>query len=310
MPNVRVDSMSSTPVYRQIVEQIAYMIEAGHLLADERLPSARLLAENLQVNRNTVAKAYGTLRDMGLIATQGAAGTIVTGAAVSDPEASLREEARAVLSEPVRQLVELGLTPDDVGRLALNLALRARSTQLSVVFAECNLERAEMFAHELSGRLNVDVRYSLITELDEKATECDVLITTFFHLAEVRRWVRETGRAIETVAVVVSPHIQTLMAIASLPKDARVGVRYTTDHQADQVQDWLTQAGARDVTVIPAALEEVPDDLDVLVVPQEHPELGKGLAPRTRVIEFGGVLDEGSIRTIDEVLDEARQRLS
>ncbi len=28
----------------------------------------------------------------------------------------------------------------------------------------------------------------------------------------------------------------------------------------------------------------------------------------TRVIEFGGVLDEGSIRTLDEVLGDIRQR--
>lgn len=309
MPNVRVDSMSATPVYRQIVEQIAYMIEAGHLRADERLPSARLLAENLHVNRNTVAKAYGTLRDMGLITTQGAAGTIVTGSAASESEASLRDEARAILTEPVRVLVELGITPDDVGRLALNLALQASSARLRVVFVECNHERAETFARELSERLDVEVRPSLITELDEKAVECDLLITTFFHLAEVRRWVRGTGRAIETVAVVVAPHIQTLMAIATLPKDAKVGVRYTTEHQAEQVHDWLTQAGASDVRVFSAAQDEVPDDLDVLVVPQEHPELGQGHAQSTRVIEFGGVLDEGSIRTIDEVLTEARQRL-
>jgi hypothetical protein len=48
----------------------------------------------------------------------------------------------------------------------------------------------------------------------------------------------------------------------------------------------------------------------VLVVPQEHPELAEGAAPRTRVIEFGGVLDEGSIRTLEEVLADVRQRAS
>jgi DNA-binding transcriptional regulator YhcF (GntR family) len=308
MPNVRVSSTSATPVYQQIVEQIRYMIEAGHLQTGERLPSARLLAENLHVNRNTVAKAYGMLRDMRLIETQGAAGTIVTAEAISASEASQRDQARALLSDSVRAVVELGIPPEEIGHLALNLALQASSEQLGVVFAECNEERAIAFAKELSERLQITVTPSLITELDEKAVDCDVLITTFFHLAEVRRWVRGTGRHIETAAVVVAPHIQVLMTIAMLPKDARVGVHYTTEHQAEQVRDWLADAGTENVMVIPASSDEIPADLDVLVVPQEHPELGHGAAAGTRVIEFGGVLDEGSIRTLDEVLSDVRQR--
>lgn len=308
MPSVRVNSTSATPVYQQIVEQIRYLIEAGHLQQGERLPSARQLAENLHVNRNTVAKAYGMLRDMRLIAAQGAAGTIVTAEALSDSESDQRGRARALLTEPIRAAVELGLAPDEVGHIALNLALQAGSEQLSVVFAECNEERATAFAKELSERLQVNISPSLITELDDKAADCDVLVTTFFHLAEVRRWVRGTGRHIETAAIVVAPHIQTLMTIATLPRDARVGVRYTTDHQAEQVRDWLADAGSKHATIIPPMSDDIPADLDVLVVPHEHPELGQGVAESTRVIEFGGVLDEGSVRTLDEVLSDVRQR--
>lgn len=309
MPSVQVNSTSATPVYQQIVEQIRYLIEAGHLQTGERLPSARLLAENLHVNRNTVAKAYGMLRDIGLITTHGAAGTVVTGAAVSESEATRREQARTLLAEPVRAVVELGVSPEEVGHLALNLALQAGGAQPGVVFVECNEERATAFAKELSERLSLEVTPSLITELDERAADCDVLVTTFFHLAEVRRWVLGTGRHVETVAIVVAPHLQTLMTIATLPAGARVGVRYTTEHQAEQVRDWLAEAGSGSASVILARDEQVPPDLDVLVVPQEHPELADGAAPRTRVIEFGGVLDEGSVRTLDEVLGDVRARL-
>ena len=308
MPNLRVNSMSATPVYQQIVEQIRYLIEAGHLATDERLPSARLLAENLHVNRNTVARAYATLRDMGVIATRGAGGTVVTAGANTTSGASQRDEARALLMEPIRAVVELGLAPDEIGHMALNLALQAGTEQLRVIFVECNEERATAFASELSDRLKVNVRPILIDELGKDSNECDVAITTFFHLAEVRRWVAGVDRHIETAAVVVSPHIQTLMKIATLPPDARVGVHYTTEHQAEQVRDWLVDAGSSNVEVIDAASTEISSDLDVLVVPAEHPELGHGAAENTQVIEFGGVLDEGSIRTLDEVLSEIRQR--
>ena len=308
MPNLRVNSMSATPVYQQIVEQIRYLIEAGHLATGERLPSARLLAENLHVNRNTVARAYAALRDMGVIATRGAGGTVVTAEANSSLGTSQRDDARALLMEPIRAVMELGLAPDEIGHMALNLALQAGTEQLRVVFIECNEERATAFAEELSDRLKVNVRPCLIEELDENSEDCDVAITTFFHLAEVKRWVAGAGRHIETAAVVVSPHIQTLMKIASLPDDARVGVHYTTEHQAEQVRDWLVDAGSRNVEIIAADSTDISSDLDVLVVPAEHPELGQGAAATTQVIEFGGVLDEGSIRTLDEVLSEIRQR--
>lgn len=307
MSDLRVSGSSTTPVYQQVVQQVRYLIESGELRQGERLPSARMLADNLGVNRNTVAKAYGLLRDMRLIETRGAGGTVVTAEAVVASESSARDQVRALLAEPVRVARELGLSPDEIGHLALQVALRTGRHGVRVVFAECNDERATAFAKDISERLHVDVEASLMTELDRLDADCDLLVTTFFHLAEVRRWARSTGRDVETVAVVVAPHLQTLMAVAALPADATVGVRYTTEHQADQVRDWLADAGSAEVVVV-ARDADLPAGLDVLVVPQEHPELGHGAAPGTRVIEFGGELDEGSVRTLEEVLGDLRQR--
>jgi GntR family transcriptional regulator len=306
--SLRVDSGSTTPVYHQVVQQVRFLIESGQIRQGERLPSARLLAQNLGVNRNTVAKAYGLLRDGGLIETRGAAGTVVTAAAVAAPAAAVREEAQELLAEPVRAALALGLTPDEIGHLALNLGLQSASPDVRVVFAECNDERATSFAKEIAERLHVGVEPCLIAELDAVARDCDLLVTTFFHLAEVRRWAREAALPVETVAVVVAPHVQTLVVVAALPPTARVGVRYTTEHQGDQVRDWLADAGPAPVVVVPRS-GPVPADLDLLVVPQEHPELADGAAPGTRVIEFGGVLDEGSVRTLEEVLGDLRRRV-
>jgi DNA-binding transcriptional regulator YhcF (GntR family) len=307
--DLRVSTDAGTPVYQQIVQQVRYLIEAGDLRQGERLPSSRQLADNLQVDRNTVAKAYGVLRDLGLVETHGAAGTVVTADTVRPLGTSARDEARALLGDSVRAALALGLTPDEVGHLAFHLALQSDGPHLSVVFVECNDERATAFAKDISERLHLPVEPSLITELDDKATGCDLLVTTFFHLAEVRRWVASTGRPVETVAVVVAPHLQTLMTIATLPPETRVGVRYTTEHQADQVRDWLVDAGSPQVVVL-ARAADVPADLDVLVVPQEHPEFGEGAAPGTRVIEFGGILDEASVRTLEEVVGDVRRRQS
>jgi GntR family transcriptional regulator len=60
---------SGVPVYLQIVEQVKSAAASGALRPGEPLPSIRPLAEQLRVNRNTVAKAYAELESQGAIET-------------------------------------------------------------------------------------------------------------------------------------------------------------------------------------------------------------------------------------------------
>lgn len=65
----QVDFKSGKPVYLQLVDQIRYAAASGGLRAGEPLPSIRPLAEELRVNRNTIAKAYTELESQGVIET-------------------------------------------------------------------------------------------------------------------------------------------------------------------------------------------------------------------------------------------------
>jgi len=65
----QVDFKSGTPVYLQLVEQVRRAAASGGLRAGESLPSIRPLAEELRVNRNTIAKAYAELENQGVIET-------------------------------------------------------------------------------------------------------------------------------------------------------------------------------------------------------------------------------------------------
>ncbi len=66
---LQVDFKSGKPVYLQLVDQIRYAAASGGLRTGEPLPSIRPLAEELRVNRNTVAKAYAELESQGVIET-------------------------------------------------------------------------------------------------------------------------------------------------------------------------------------------------------------------------------------------------
>ncbi len=65
----QIDFKSGKPVYLQLADQIRYAAASGALRPGDPLPSIRPLAEELRVNRNTVAKAYTELESQGVIET-------------------------------------------------------------------------------------------------------------------------------------------------------------------------------------------------------------------------------------------------
>ncbi len=62
----KIDFKSGKPVYLQLADQVRHAAASGALRAGEALPSIRPLAEELRVNRNTIAKAY---TELGVIET-------------------------------------------------------------------------------------------------------------------------------------------------------------------------------------------------------------------------------------------------
>jgi GntR family transcriptional regulator len=68
---------SGTPVYLQLVDQVKTAAASGVMLAGEPLPSIRPLAEELRINRNTVAKAYAELERQGIVETVAGKGCFI-----------------------------------------------------------------------------------------------------------------------------------------------------------------------------------------------------------------------------------------
>jgi DNA-binding transcriptional regulator YhcF (GntR family) len=69
---------SNTSIYRQIIEQVCAAVFAGDIAEDEPLPSVRVLAEQLLINPNTVARAYGELAREGVIESRAGRGMFIS----------------------------------------------------------------------------------------------------------------------------------------------------------------------------------------------------------------------------------------
>jgi GntR family transcriptional regulator len=68
---------SAKAVYLQLVDQVKAAAASGAVRPGDLLPGIRPLAEELRVNRNTVAKAYAELESQGVIETLAGKGCFV-----------------------------------------------------------------------------------------------------------------------------------------------------------------------------------------------------------------------------------------
>ena len=98
---IQLNFKSGVPVYRQIVDQIKTAVATGTLQPGDQLPTIRTLAQELRINRNTVARAYEELEAQGVIENLHGKGCFVRAGGTP-----LRKEARRMmLREPIDALL-------------------------------------------------------------------------------------------------------------------------------------------------------------------------------------------------------------
>jgi GntR family transcriptional regulator len=112
-----IDYHSGVPVYLQLVQQVQVAVATGVLREGDQLPSIRALAEELKVNRNTVAKAWSELEAEGVIVNRQGAGSFVSGAVTPLRRAVRSERLAASLDALIVQAHQLQV--DDTALRAL-----------------------------------------------------------------------------------------------------------------------------------------------------------------------------------------------
>ncbi|OHB62779.1 MAG: hypothetical protein A2Y76_09665 [Planctomycetes bacterium RBG_13_60_9] len=114
MIEFKLDLKSGVPFHRQIVDQIRYGIASKRLLPGEQLPTVRDLAVQLQINPNTVRKAYSDLEILGILNTQQGTGTFVGDQQVEIGDDEKRRMLRQVCDELVARGHQYNLTLEEI----------------------------------------------------------------------------------------------------------------------------------------------------------------------------------------------------
>ena len=114
---LHISTKDGVPIYLQIVNQVKYLVAAGRLAPGEEIPAIRILAEELVVNPNTVAKAYHELEREGVVTKRHGSGTFISdnGSPLARRERTkiLTQRIDALLAEarhmdvPLKEIIDL-----------------------------------------------------------------------------------------------------------------------------------------------------------------------------------------------------------
>lgn len=105
-----------TPIYQQIIDEFKRSIARGELGPGDRIPSQRELATMVQVNPNTVQRAYREMEQERISETLRGQGTFIC----NDPElvSTIRQEmAESALRAFVQEMHDLGFSSEQVSQM-------------------------------------------------------------------------------------------------------------------------------------------------------------------------------------------------
>lgn len=236
---------TQAPVAAQVMAGIVDKIATGAYSVGSVLPSCRKLAVDLGVNKNTVTKAFGMLKESGLIRPLPGEGMLV----IKRPPVD-RKDAQyklvASLDEMLYQSRVMGVEADYVRR-AFQEALSKwyESVRLSMVLVECNQYDAVSLANHIRNELPLSVNAVLLPDfvanVDEFVRKNDLVVTTFYHLAEVKAAMRPDDAA-KVVALQDRPNVRSLLALTEIPK-GRIGVVAGHERTVQTLERVLKEAG-------------------------------------------------------------------
>ena len=110
----RLDLRSGVPVYRQLIDQVLGGTASGVLKPGDQLPTVRQVAVDLEINPNTVARAYREMEIRGVLDTQQGTGTFVSNQKVEQDEVERERRLAQIVSEFVARAGAAGFTVDDL----------------------------------------------------------------------------------------------------------------------------------------------------------------------------------------------------
>jgi GntR family transcriptional regulator len=315
---LRVNRKSAVPVHVQLMSQLRHLISTGALKPGMQLPTVRQLAGFLRINPNTVSRALADLERDGYVQGQQGRGTFVSDRPIREGRAA--HSLERLVGESLSRARQLGFTQDEflaalassgpTGRLGKPLRQRA-------VLVECNDAELGRYRDELEAELPLQVDRMLVDEFEAKVARDPgflkayrVVITTFFHIHEVKRHL--PADAPPAVALLAEASIKTLLRLTELPEGSTVGLVCTTATGGQNLLRSVQSAGLMHVTAVLAStddawsLDRMLERTRTVVCSEQAASIIRSTLPKdVELIVADRTLDRGGIELLRDLLLDA-----
>ena len=114
---MKIDPGSHQPIYLQIADSVRAAVAAGVYQPGEVLPSLRAMALDIQVNPNTVQRAYDELEREGLVYSKRGKGLFVTEQGATSARSQAQDSVRRALDEAVRAAKAAGMNAEQIRKV-------------------------------------------------------------------------------------------------------------------------------------------------------------------------------------------------
>jgi len=252
-----------------IEELIEYRITSGQYSVGQKLPSIRVLANNLSINRGVVEKAIRRLVEDRTLRSEAGRGVFVVRAPHVDPQA-WRERTMKHVRTALLEARFSGLSESELLALVrLELARMFTSAQDRVfAFFECNRWDADTMARELTRQLHAPFAPVVLSEVNPRAPEwrrCKLFVTCLNHLAELQ----ELFPKRRMIGVQYTPTTDSIVEVARLKRTVRLGVICHYSHTVDlfvRAIETVRSVTATCLVNAPAQMQALFKKVDAVVV--------------------------------------------
>ncbi|MDO6447478.1 GntR family transcriptional regulator [Colwellia sp. 1_MG-2023] len=119
--DIEINIEDSLPIFAQLVEQIKSAVQSEKIKPGDALPSIRQLANDLDINSKTVAKAYQLLERDSVIKSKGYRGTFIHEEAIHHTNFDINHWITTKLAETVSLLRTSGATDSEIRKAFTNV---------------------------------------------------------------------------------------------------------------------------------------------------------------------------------------------
>jgi GntR family transcriptional regulator len=295
-------------------------IQSG-VIKTSKLPPVRQVARDIGVSVNTVLRAYNELGREGIVTSEVGKGTFVNITRQELNSHNRQVLLKKIIEHSMEEALSLEFSMEEFQRAVadyINEKLEMME-KIKLGFIECNIEQLTYFTNHLELDPHIQRTPILLEDLRkqheaaiQKMIDCDILVTSFYHLREVQKDFEYLDKPI--IGINIEPDVATLIQVARIPSDTTIGIVTTSLQFKKEIREVLKKLKIEFSRILETnshkddTVKRIVRQCDAVLVSPKQKNTVHGFArDGTEIIEFVFTPDRTSINNLKLALLELKK---